>query len=92
MENDDMTDSSILSDLCKDRHREWKDENTDVIRSSKIPHRSTNNGESLVFREPGKPKVDFYPSTGRWRVVSGQGRTMGGHAMKFLEWYAEQTA
>jgi uncharacterized membrane protein len=89
---DDTTDSSILTDLRKDRHREWKDENTDVIRSSHITHRSTNNGETLVFRELGKPKVDFYPSTGRWRVVSGQGRTMGGHAMKFLEWYAEQTA
>jgi len=90
--DDDSVDSSILTDLRKAQHREWKDENLDVIRSSRIPYRSTNNGESLLFREPGKPKVDFFPSTGRWRVVSGNARTMGGHAMKFLEWYAEQKA
>lgn len=90
--DDDMTDSSILTDLRKEQHREWKDENTDAIRTSKIPYRAANNGETLIFREPGKPKVDFYPSTGRWRNVSTNGRTMGGGAMTFLDWYSKQTA
>jgi hypothetical protein len=92
VDDDNSVDSSILTDLRQAQHREWKEENVDVIRSSHIPYRSANNGESLIFRESGKPKVDFYPSTGRWRVVSGSSRTMGGHAMQFLEWYAEQKA
>lgn len=90
--DDDLTDSSILTDLRKERHRDWKIENTDVIRTSRIPCRPANNGETLIFREQGKPKVDFYPSTGRWRVASGNARTQGGGAIAFLEWYANQTA
>jgi hypothetical protein len=90
--DDDSVDSSILSDLRQERHREWKAENLDLLRTSGLTYRLTNNNETAVFRERGKPKVDFYPSTGRWRVVSGNARTMGGHAMKFIEWYANATA
>lgn len=90
--DDDSVDSSILSDLRKERHREWKDENLDLLRTSGLSYRLTNNNETAVFREPGKPKVDFYPSTGRWRVVSGNSRTVGGGAMKFIEWYTAATA
>lgn len=50
---------------------------------------STNYGETLVFREPGKPAVDFYPSTGRWRVA-GVTKTFRGGAESFLRWYEKQ--
>ena len=90
-EDDDLTDSSILSDISRQRHREWKDENMDVLRTSHLDFKVTNNGETILFREKGKPKVDFYPSTGRWRNVGPNARTFSGGAMKFLDWYAAQT-
>jgi hypothetical protein len=89
MVDDDMTDSSILDDLRKERHRDWKAENLDVLRTCGIPYSIVNNGETVLFRERGKPKVDFYPSTGRWRNVGPKARTFGGGAMQFLEWYAK---
>lgn len=48
-----------------------------------------NNGETIAFRSPDKPQVDFYPSTGRWRVVGGY-NTMAGGADKFLKWYKDK--
>lgn len=71
----------------KERHAGWKVENTALLEASGLDFRSTNSGECLLFREPGKPVVDFYPSTGRWRLPK-IGRTMGGHAQRFLIWYA----
>lgn len=92
MDNDESVDSSILTHLRKAQHREWKAENLDLLRTSGLTYRLTNNNETAVFRELGKPKVDFYPSTGRWRIVGANSRTMGGHALKFIEWYATVTA
>jgi hypothetical protein len=46
---------------------------------------SANN--TLLFREAGKPKVDFYLSTGRWKVNN---RAMKGGALAFLKWYNKQ--
>jgi hypothetical protein len=37
----------------------------------------------------GRPSVNFYPSTGRWRV-DHLNRTFGGGARVFLEWYKKQ--
>ena len=47
----------------------------------------TNHGETVLFREKGYPKVDFYPSTGRWR---SQNKTYSGQAAAFLVWYERQ--
>lgn len=45
-----------------------------------------------MFRESGKPKVDFYPSSGKWKVAGiGGGTMMEGGAETFLTWYAKQT-
>lgn len=44
-----------------------------------------------VFRENGKPKVNFWLSTGRWLVVGNPKRKKAhynGGAEVFLEWYA----
>lgn len=71
------------------RHAAWKAENTALLEASGIPFTSTNNGEALLFREWGRPRIDFYPSTGKWRVDNV--RTYGGHATKFLQWYKEQS-
>ena len=86
----DMKDHfDALRDIRKDEHATWKINNTDLITKSGIHHRSVNMDESLLFREPGKPKVDFYPSTGRWRVA-GVKRTFSGGAQAFLTWYTKQ--
>lgn len=48
-----------------------------------------NHGTALLLREPDKPKVDYYPSTGRWR---SQGVTYEGGLERFEAWYAQQRA
>jgi hypothetical protein len=87
-EEDDGNWYGDLKALKQAQHREWKQQNMDVLNQSGIPFTSKNFGEHLMFRERGKPKVDFYPSTGRWKVT-GKGIT-GGHAERFLEWYRQQ--
>jgi hypothetical protein len=50
-------------------------------------------GASALFREPGKPRVDFYLSTGRWRVGGASAsRTMRGGARGFVAWYARRNS
>lgn len=85
----DMAESGrMLNEMRKDRHRDWKISNMTDIEKSGIQYRKTNDGECLLFREAGKPKVDFYPSTGRWRVA-GQQKTFSGGAKSFLNWYSK---
>ncbi len=76
------------------RHQQWKEVNTQLIEASGLPFTSTNNGESLLFRQAGKPRVDFYPSTGRWRCAGDNkthNKTRRGGAQSFLQWYERQT-
>jgi hypothetical protein len=83
------------------RHAEWYAENMAALRASGL--RFEERPTSVLFREPGKPRVDFYPHTGRWRVVGerpdpkarrrgADGRTLRGGAKAFLGWYAKQEA
>lgn len=72
------------------RHAEWKQKNMAVLGESGAIFTVTNHGETLLFRQPGKPKVDFYPSTGRWRIVGATSKTFSGGAQSFLNWYAKQ--
>lgn len=71
------------------RNAKQKIENTAVIEESGIPFESSNNGQSLMFREKGKPQVDFYPSTGRWQLVKTN-KIINGGAEAFLNWYRRQ--
>lgn len=71
------------------QHAEWKQKNMDTLNASGLTFKETNYGETLLFRELGKPKVDFYPSTGRWRVA-GMSKTFRGGAEVFLRWYEKQ--
>jgi hypothetical protein len=45
--------------------------------------------QCLAIRIPGKPFVDFWPSTGKWMKCGGQSATSGG-AEAFLRWFAKQ--
>ncbi len=71
------------------RHAEWHKANRAAITASGLPF--TDRGETLLFRIDGKPPVDFYPSTGRWRAT-GSKRTHSGGARGFLAWFAAQPA
>jgi len=69
------------------RHARAKMQNLATLRDRGIPF--TERDEALLFREPRHPKVDFFPSTGRWRIP-GEKRTYGGGAGAFLAWYAKR--
>lgn len=71
------------------QHADWKRKNMETLSASGAIFTVTNHGETLLFRMTGKPRVDFYPSTGRWRVA-GLTKTFSGGAESFLRWYAKQ--
>lgn len=82
-------DFNAMRAARQQRHQEWKASNTATIAASGIRFVSRNDGESLLFRETGKPRVDFFPSTGRWKVA-GLKKTYSGGADRFLSWYSTQ--
>lgn len=87
----DMADDfAAMKAHTQAKHAEWKRKNTEILNASGIVFRVAS-AETYVFREPGKPKVDFYPSTGRWRVA-GVTKTFSGGAESFLRWYQKQPA
>jgi hypothetical protein len=69
------------------RHARAKAQNLTTIRASGLLF--VERDEVILFRNHLEPKVDFYPSTGRWRIP-GEKRTYGGGAGAFLNWYAKQ--
>ncbi len=77
----------------QDRHAQWFEQNMAVLRASGL--RFSVRPTAVLFREKGKPRVDFYPHTGRWRIVgapNGPTRPLRGGANAFLAWYAKQGA
>jgi hypothetical protein len=81
-----------LDEARRIRHAEWYEENMTALRLSGLIF--VEQGTAVLFREPGKPCVDFYPHTGRWRIVGTRvpARTKSGGARAFLSWYARQEA
>jgi hypothetical protein len=80
-----MENRNLIVDQNKRGH-----ENTLLIKASGIPFTVSDGGRCLSFREPGKPMVDFYPYTGRWRRMKP--KWVGGlGAEKFLLWYRAQS-
>lgn len=78
-----------MSEARKERHSRWRTQNILALQATQFIYTVTNNGETFLFREAGKPKVDFYPSTGRWRV-SGIKQTFHGGGKLFIQWYRKQ--
>jgi len=72
------------------RHAKMKADNTAALEASGVQFTSSNAGETLLFREEGKPKIDFYPSTGRWCVANKKEQIYSGGAQRFLCWYRQQ--
>lgn len=74
----------------RSKHAANKTENTRLIVQSGLPHVITNSGETISFRQPEKPPVDFWPSSGKWRICREKEVTYNGGAASFLGWYAKQ--
>lgn len=86
----DMGDGfAAMKAHTQERHADWKRTNMEILSTSGAIFTITNSGETLLFRQAGYPKVDFYPSTGRWRVA-GVKETYRGGASVFLRWYEAQ--
>lgn len=84
---DTIDDFKCMKERKKALHSSNKVGNIKTILASGIPFVETNSAETILFRQKGKPKVDFYPSTGRWRHA---GKTHNGGADAFIKWYKEQ--
>ena len=74
----------------QEQHQEWYIKNMNALKKSGLKY--THKDTVCLFRLRGKPFVDFYPHTGRWRIVgkdsSKKVYTGGGNA--FIHWYAKQ--
>jgi hypothetical protein len=63
------------------------EKNTKDLDAAGIPYTVKNDGYMYAIRVPGKPRIDFYPTTNRWRV---DGETMYGPAKRLIGWYKKQ--
>jgi hypothetical protein len=70
----------------QERHRRWKEENIAYLESVGAVFTSNDGNTTMLFREKGKPRADFYPHTGRWRT-DGSNNTFRGGAKRFWDWY-----
>lgn len=61
--------------------------NRSILENAKDIKYTELSNNTFLFREANKPKVDFYLSTGRWKVNN---RAMKGGAIMFLKWYRKQ--
>jgi hypothetical protein len=78
-----------LDAMRRKRHQEWFDTNMRILQAAPFRFMMTANGTCLLFREVGKPNVDFYPHTGRWKAGATMHR---GGAAQFVKWYQKQRA
>jgi hypothetical protein len=69
------------------KSQERRDAGADALYRAGIPFESRAYGTTLLIREPGKPPIDLYPNTGRWRIVGEGAQTFEGGIAVFLEWY-----
>lgn len=79
-----------MTRMKKEAHLRAKETNTKYLKEKATGRFSeANYGECLMFREPGYPKIDYYPSTGRWRDGN---KTHRGCVEAFWNWYVKKEA
>jgi len=73
--------------LQQEQHREWYVKNMNALRESAIVFKERDT--ACLIRLKNKPYVDFYPHTGRWRVVgkNASQRVFTGGGNAFVHWY-----
>jgi hypothetical protein len=67
----------------KERHNDWHLKNLATLSDMEF----ILKGTVCLFREKDKPKVDFYPHTGRWKAGN---KMYKGGGVSFLNWYKKQ--
>ena len=86
---DTMIDQSKTNKQLKQaRHAKLFELNHAILKASGYKYETKPT--ALLFREGGKPSVDFYPHTGRWKDNSDKNRMHKGGAAKFLDWYIKR--
>jgi len=74
----------------QERHRAWYELNVAKLKELGLEPSSTASDETnFMYRYPNKPKVNFFPHTGRW-VICATNRVMSGGASAFASWYRKQ--
>jgi len=87
-ENNKIDIYKAMKEERQQRHQKWNKLNKDILFACGLKYKQTSS-ECFTFRNEGKPKVDFYPSTGRWRDTD-LNKTYSGGAKQFVEWYNKQ--
>lgn len=64
--------------------------NLAALSASGLSFQLRNGGDVAIFRDAGRAPVNFYPPTGRWHFA-GTRKMHGFGAVKFIEWYQQQT-
>ena len=80
-------DFRVMHKAKKERHAEMHKKNTAILNKSGLKHRKISH-ECYCFREQDL-KVDFYPSTGRWRDQL-TGKVYKGGAHNLIGWLANR--
>jgi len=71
-----------------DEKGEWtKEQNLKAMRESGLAFHEVKNGDVCVFRQPGKPTVDFFTRKNRWQI-RGQKKTTHGTVSEFRQFIA----
>jgi len=81
-------DFKFMREQKRKQHADWYKQNMAILERSRLEKEIKNRGETVIIRARlGKPQVDFFPSTGRWRA---RGKTFSGGAKAMIKWYNKQ--
>lgn len=78
----------LLREQKKTHQATWKEKN--ILSLQKFSGSIKVKGNIAFLEEPGKPRVDFALTTGRW-TVKGEATVYGGGAEAFLRWYRQRS-
>jgi hypothetical protein len=73
--------------MSKEQREQRFHGNVAVIEEAGMAYEWNKDRTAMLLREPGKPKVDFYPGTGTWKAGN---KGLKGGAVAFIGWYRKQ--
>lgn len=89
---------SDMGEEWREWHEEFKEKKsiTAALNETRLElvfpkrYKIVQDSRVAIFREPGKPKVDYYYSRNKWRVA-GKRKIFSGDFNSFENWYNKQT-
>lgn len=79
-----------MREATKLQRKENRAVNLMTLRESDLEFMERNNGDTVLFREDGYPRVDFYPGTNKWKVLDKKIHYIRGNAENFIAWYKKR--